>query len=73
MEVWSDEVTFMMEHTAGDVVGQLINKFPDVAEERINGLASYHHDGEDRNSCKAHGHGGSGSDGVGADVGSVLA
>ena len=52
-----------------DVMVELFNLFPDVAEEGVTGPASYHHDGEGGKSCKVHGHGGSGSDGVGSDVG----
>ena len=69
LEVRSYEVTFMMEHATGDIVGELFHFFPDVAEEGITEPAYYYHDGESRNSCKVRGHDGSGSDGVGADVG----
>ena len=67
-EVGSSEVAFMTEHAAGDIVGELLHFFSDVAEESITGPASYHHDDEGGNSCKVHGHGGSGSDGVGANI-----
>ena len=69
LEVKSREVTFMMEHTTGDVVGEPFNLFPDVAEEGITGTLYYHHDGEGGNSYKVHGHDDSGSDGVGDNVG----
>ena len=68
LEVGSCEVAFMTEHTVGDIVGELFNLSPGVAEEGITGPVFYHNHGEGGNSCKVHGHGGSGSDGVGADV-----
>ena len=68
LEVWGCEETLMAEHAAGDVVCELFHLLSYVVEEGITGPASYHHDGEGGNSCKVHGHGGSGSDGVGADV-----
>ena len=60
---------FMREYAVGDVVGELFNFFPDITEEGITGPASYNHDDESGNSCKVHDHGGSGSDGVDANIG----
>ena len=69
LEIRSCEVTFMMEHADGDIMGELFNLFFDVAEEGITEPASYHYSSEgDANSYEVHGHDDSGSDGVGANV-----
>ena len=68
MKIGSCELTFITEHAAGNIMGELFHPFSDVVEEIISGPTSYHHDGEGGNSCKVHGNGSSRSNGMGADV-----
>ena len=58
----------MLEHTTGDVVGELLYLFPNVSEESVGGPAANGHDGEGWDSVQVHRHGGSRADVVVSDV-----
>ena len=67
-EVWRGEKVFVLDHSVGGVVGELLYLLSDVPQKYIDLPTSYHHDGERRDTCEVHRHGYSRSEGMSADV-----
>jgi hypothetical protein len=66
--VGDGEKIFGDDHLAGNAGTEILNLATDVAEEGVAGPTAYQHDRINRDVGEVHGHGRSGSDGMGAHL-----